>query len=322
MTRGFWLACVVLVFPLSAKAAVPVAIRFADGLQLINKDAVRRVVEIELRNKVTSSEPGSGVTTVDVAPVEQSRVRIAIDDAVTGKTVTRTIDVLAMGKNGSSRLLGVAIVELLSASWAEVRNNPKPEAVPVEPLATPEVRREVVDVVKARAEEHMQLSAMALVRGPYDSVGATLGAGVRYVPSLSRHLVVPLDVTFEHGSNTSALGRVGVSVIALDAGLAWQSSRKSFLRLGGGIRGGAARYAGAANDASVATARTIWAPWVGPFASASIAHVFGDTFMTELILEGGYALTPTRANVDQGDNVALRGPWVGLALAIGARIPQ
>lgn len=90
---------------------------------------MRRIVGIEL-----------AVEPVDVDTLGTTRVRasctrdatlLEVDDGVTGKLTSRRIDLEGTARVARSRLLALAIAELVSASWAELRLRPPSDAPPV-----------------------------------------------------------------------------------------------------------------------------------------------------------------------------------------------
>ncbi|MEZ0310237.1 MAG: hypothetical protein ACAI38_00590 [Myxococcota bacterium] len=308
-----------LLLAVPAAAAVPLVIEIDDGVAIADKAAVRKLVELNLHS---SSETASraGTTWVRVAPVTGSSfVRIDVDDPVTGKSLARTVDIFALGKAGASRLLATAIVELVSASWAELTTNPTPVAEPVGERAPLAARKDALAAVRTLDERWTQLAAFACAHGPFQNAGILVGGGVRVVPSIARRLALPIDIAFEHGGRDVTLGSIGVDVIGADVGLAYQRQWARWgLRAGAGGRGGVVRYRGNA-AAQEAVGDVVWAPWGGPMASVSVFFLPAARLATELIVDGGYAFTSTRAGVDRGPDIGLSGAWAGLSLAFGLR---
>ena len=300
-------------------AAVPLVIEIDDGVAIADKNAVRKLVDLNLHSS-SEAAARSGTTWVRVAPVTGSSfVRIDVDDPVTGKSVARTVDIFALGKAGASRLLATAIVELVSASWAELATNPTPIAEPIGERAPLEARKDALAAVHTLDERWTQVAVFACAHGPFDNAGVLMGGGVRVVPSIARGLALPIDVAFEHGSRAVTLGSISVDVIGADAGLAYQRQWSRWgLRAGAGGRGGVVRYGGNAGRAD-AVGDVVWAPWGGPMASVALFFLPTSRLATELILDGGYAFASARAGVDQGPDIGLTGPWAGLALAFGLR---
>lgn len=300
-------------------AAVPIIIEIDDAVAIADKAAVRKLVELNLHSS-SESLPREGTTWIRVRPVsEASFVRIDVDDAVTGKSVGRTVDIFALGKAGASRLLAVAIVELVSASWAELATNPTPVAQPVGERATVEARKDALQTVHSLDDRWTQVAVFGSAHGPFENAGVLIGGGLRVVPSVAKNLGIPIDLSYEHGSRDGTLGTIGVDVISGDAGVAYQRQWSRWgLRAGAGGRGGVVRYSGKAEDAG-AIGDVVWAPWGGPMASFSVFFLPTARIASELILDGGYAFTGTRAGVDGGPDIAIAGMWGGIALAFGLR---
>jgi hypothetical protein len=309
------------VFASPARAAEPIELRIDNDVPVVSNAGVRHIVELELHTTVSVDNPAL-TTRVHVShPAAGPLARIDVDDGVTNKTSSRTVDLQAMGEKGSTRLLAMAIVELVSASWSELETNPKPEAVAVGPQAPADVRRDVRTSLRERRAAWHEIAVIGTAQGPFHNIGPLFGGGLRYVPTLSGHIALPVDVTYAHGSNAASTGSVGIDVVSVDASLAWQIAWQPFgVRAGLGARGGAVRYDGQARNITITEGRTVWAPYVTPLATLSILGFLGSTFTAELIVEGGYASTPTKARVSGADDMSLSGAWVGGAVALGARV--
>lgn len=319
--RHAWLVAALLLAAPSLSAAVPVIVEIDDAVAIADKSTVRKLVELNLHGS-SESAPRQGATWIRVTPVTGSYVRIDVDDAVTGKSVARTIDIDALGKAGASRLLATAIVELVSASWAELTTNPAPVAPPVTERAPLEARQEALATVRTRHESWTQIALMGSAHGAFENAGLLMGGGLRVVPSIAKHLALPMNVIYEHGSRDVTLGSIGVDVISGDIGVAYQRQWGRFgIRAGGGGRAGVVRYGGNARS-EAAVGNVVWAPWGGPMAFISAFFLPVSRLTTELILDGGYALTAAKAGVDQGPDIGMAGPWAGISIAIGLRAEQ
>ena len=109
---------------------------------------VRRIVGIELGALLEDREPAGGAATTKGAS-DTTRVTVAcagplvelrVDDPLTGKGLTRPIDLSTSSATARSRLLAIAIAELVAASWTELESNPHPRVVPAGPPASTAAR--------------------------------------------------------------------------------------------------------------------------------------------------------------------------------------
>jgi hypothetical protein len=319
----FLLASLILVTlgaPAIVRAGAPVRVEFDDRVTLPSRDDVRHIVELELRAPL-SNRKAPDVTLVRVRPVADrpSQVEIVIDDPLTGKSLARTVDLLALGPGGSTRLLALAVIELITASWSELETNPRPIARPVGEAASGDDRRAALAAVYGRslAQRQVQIGAFGIVDGTFGGASILAGGGVRIVPALPHQLALPIDLLVEHGARGFDAGEVTIDVLAADVALAYrrQWSRLG-LRVGGGARGGAVRYSGRPSG-DLFEGSTIWVPWIGPLATVSGLVVPTRRLAIELIVTAGYAFAGTSARVIGTSEVSTVGPWVGAALCIG-----
>ena len=314
---GF-LAVAIVLHCSHAAAAPPVTLDFDEGVPLVRQDVVRHLVELELR--ASFREPTlKGTTRVQVRAAAGSQVRIEVNDEITGKSLARSIDLLALGPGGANRLLALAIIELVAASWAELETNPRPVATPVGLRSSPEERRDALATVRERGPRSLrtQVSGLATVDGFFAGTGPLFGGGIRVVPELPHQLALPIDLVAAHGQRSFSVGSVSIDAIRLDVGLAYRKTWSRFgLRAGAGVRGGLVRYAGSPSSSDT-LGDTLWAPWVAPMASVSGVFAPVRRLSLELIVDTGYAIAGTGARVNGGDQVFLSGAWIGAALSVG-----
>src|SRR5262249_22253661 len=130
--------------PARVRLVLPACETAFDGAELV------RVLRIELgadgvREVIVGEAEGTLATIkLDATPcsAEAREVTVAIDDAATGKNVRRALAVADVDAAARPRALGLAIAELLRASWAELEMPDQPKTpVPAEVLRAVRLRR-------------------------------------------------------------------------------------------------------------------------------------------------------------------------------------
>jgi hypothetical protein len=300
----------------------PLVVLEIDSGVEVAEDEVRRILAIELGALL--GDPSAAATDCTRVTVDRANalVRVRVDDPITGKSLARTIDLLGAAPKARSRLLALAIVELVSASWVELELNPQPKVPPVGPPTSPELRAAALAIVRHHARprpiDKTRLAAVGGVLGFFSGPGAIGGGGVQVGRDHARHLGWVADLQAHHGSAAVMLGRVSFDVLSASAALvAHLDWSRVTIRLGGGLRGGAAYLQGKPSDPRTARGGALWAPWVGPMVHASLGVTATRWLFFSVALEGGYVLTPVGGLVGGTPATALAGPWLGLQLGAG-----
>jgi hypothetical protein len=65
-------------------------------------------------------------------------------------------------------------------------------------------------------------------------------------------------------------------------------------------------------------ATTFTAPWLAWLAEVGLATPVGPRFVVELMVRGGYVLSPIGGRIAGDRAIAVQGPWIGAALSVGA----
>ena len=292
----------------------------------------RRIVGIELQADVTDPPVHDAtITRVEVACVDRL-VELRVTDPLTGKSLARRVALAAQPDKSRSRLLALAIAELVAASWSELETNPAP-AVPPETTAAPAeekdaarrsvvshvpppIRAQVAPVVTppARPNDRRDVFRLATVLGTrWFMVGSDplLGLGARATLDLDDGPEIMIDTLVEAGSVASTLGTIAVESWTLGAAL---SARRVVGRLmlhgGGGIRVGFAHFSGDPLSGN-AEGRTLSAPWGGPMLVCGGIFDLGRRFALSLDAELGYVALPARALAVGGPDARVEGAFLG-----------
>ncbi|MDF2696316.1 MAG: hypothetical protein K0S65_4699, partial [Labilithrix sp.] len=187
--------------------AVPVAVTI-DPCVEVRQAEVGHIVEIELRIRL--SPPSAEATRAEVT-CEGDALEIRVDDPITRKRLTRRVPVVALGSSTKARLLALAVVELVSASWTELETDAPPAVEPEGPKLAPVVLEEARKAVKSRSAAAPPRWRTALVGGlGYDSagLGVSWGGGARLRYHFTGSIGLASEVFAEGGARDELPGRI------------------------------------------------------------------------------------------------------------------
>ncbi|MEO0322991.1 MAG: hypothetical protein AAF447_08535 [Myxococcota bacterium] len=142
--------------------------------------AVRRIVSLELRGRL-ADEAETEVTRADADCGEGARIDLEVTDTLTGKVLRRSLDLGGEDPRARPRLLALGLVELVAASWTELRVTPSAPSAQRR-AAAPAQRAVALEVARERDPERRALRAGVLragggARWAADGLGQR-GAGV------------------------------------------------------------------------------------------------------------------------------------------------
>ncbi len=304
----------------------PLRLQF-DNCPDIDQATVGRVVTTELEAPLADERRDGAVTTAN-AQCTDARVRLTIDDPLTGKSTTRSLDLDDQPRRLRSRLLGLAISEAVLASWIELQLTPEPpSAQPA--VAPPETRREAAHIAERRlqaASPARSLASREIVAGPalrwFSSGLLTLGlsGGARHW--LDHHPLagVGLDLDASYGERSVPnVARASATSLSLAPCLLMRGAFGSnVVTAGAGWRVGAARLS--AEPASPRPGRAAWRGWTGPFLAVDFSVPLSDSLFLRASAESGYLLVPARGRVGSVGVIALDASWLGGLLSLGTKL--
>ncbi len=318
------------VWPSSARADQPDAQHplvqvDIDACTGASPEEVRRLLRIELGALLVDDAPSGEIVTRAAVSCAAHTVRLRVDDPITGKSLTREVELDESDVASRSRLIALAVAELVDASWTELESNPRPEVPPAgarPPPAAVEAARKVVQHRRPRqVDEDLGVTRMVVVvsrRAFFSESTAQWGGGMRLGRDQFTHVGWTADVLAEHGETEVSLGRVALDTLTLGGSLylfrRW--SRVTF-QLGAGLRLGAARLSGTPYASQYARAGSGVAPWGWPTAIAAIRLRPIGPLVVEASGELGYVVLPMSGNVAGRAEVTISGPWVGAQLGLG-----
>ncbi len=283
-----------------------------DSCAEVNVAEVGRVVAIELRASIVAGsdvlatttevsvgcrgpfyqvrvdEPESQEVVIDTV-VQRGYLELRVDDPITGKTLQRLIDVKNEPDAVRARLVGIAIGELVRASWIELLANPTPRVPPVEKATTPSLQRAVVE--RARPSVSTSLSPTC----GYTMYGAGLddsmwgcGLGMRASASLW-HVSAQADVGA--GDRNVPFGRVdSTAASAFAAGGVHANVGPTVLAAELGGRVGFLSITGDAAPLLPVVGGGLRGAWGGPAVRLSVDVFFTSWLGLRASAEAGYAL--------------------------------
>lgn len=292
--------------------------------------ALERVVQAELGSPiVVSVQPESSPSppSPDVARVHVSctgtATELEVQDPVTGKKLSRHVEIPPDLAAARARVLGLSIAELVAASWIELSARRAPPVRAVEATAPRDTQSAALSAAKrnlATTGPGFELVGRAEARhfthDDFTAFGGALDAS--WLPRSWLALVFEVDAAA--GSHVVSLGNVHefLGSLALEPRLRSSFGPWSF-EAGAGMRVGLAHLSGAANLelTPVPEQRSATLPWAGPVVAlgASVRAVGPLAFSA--VLEGGLASYRAEARVAGQGEFEIAGPWLGLGLGIG-----
>ncbi|MEO7092616.1 MAG: hypothetical protein ABI175_05145 [Polyangiales bacterium] len=296
---------------------------------------VKKIVGVELGALlVDETRPiAGGVDPRDVTVVAVSctgkTIALRVDDPITGKSLERSIDLTAEVPNARARLVALAIVELVSASWTELEANPAPKVPAVTATASPGAK----DAAKGSVRTHLHASiapssslrVLAIVgthiffprSGPSTSLGLRLGGDRGWLGFLGWSA----DMQADHASVPVALGAVALDTVSASFALtAFERLGAITVRGGLGVRLGAARITGETSDSARIEGSSIAGFFAAPHAVASVSLSPWGPLVIEAAAEGGMVVAPVRGHIAGERDVGVAGGFFGATLGVGAAL--
>ncbi len=281
----------------------------------------QRLFALELGTSVPGAVQSDteDATKID-ATCDGNLVVLRVRDPLTGKELTRRI---SLGRKGRERLLALAVMELVVASWIELETTPKP-AVPAADSRAPDAsKRRARTIAKRRLprrerERTAWVTTVALGTVSTGSAGLAAGGGIRVAYDGASGFGWAADMVAVRSSEDVALGTVAVRAVTGSASAHWHTALGPVrMRAGVGARLAAVTMTGTPSDPDVATGDQLegWAG--GPFARLSATVRPVDNLTVGASIEPGYYVLPVRGTVDGVEETTIDGAWMSAHLAVG-----
>ena len=305
-----------------APAASAIRLRLDDCPDL-DAATIEALVGLEL-SETPAPAPGAPAPAVS-AICADGLVVIEVDDPVTHKSLSRAIDPSASPAPARSRLLALAIVELIHASWTELTFNPEPR-VPAASTGTATTitttarsgRGSLAAMVRAlrvrpvRRFRLLGMGASEVFPGDVTRFGGGLRIGWD-----GRRLGWSLDVVMHHGDRDESAGNVTIDSVSADVAAFYRVLPETpTLRVGLGLRGGVAELVGTPAMPFDFRGGQVTGPFAGPLGVLSLSAPVGRVII-EATVSGGWLPVSVRAQVDGGSDTRVGGGWLGLRLGVG-----
>ncbi len=292
---------------------------------------LERVVQAELGSAIAvSAEPeieAPQTPRADVARVrvtcEDALIELEVQDPVTGKKLSRHLQIPPDLAAARARVLGLSIAELVAASWIELSGTRDSPVRIVEATAPRDARSAALTAAKrglATNGRGYELTGFASARAWTRDDFTTFGGALAFSWLPRAWLALALDADAGAGTHAVSLGRVHAFLgsAALCPRLRYTLRRWS-LEAGVGMRVGLAHFSGVANAAlmPVPEEHRATLPWAGPLLAlgASVRPV--GAFTLDAVLEGGLVSYRAEARVAGQGEFEIAGPWLGLNLGLG-----
>lgn len=284
---------------------------------------VRRGLEIELDALLVEARDGAAVDITRVRiTCEGSLVRIAVDDRLSGKLLSRRIDLARESPASRPRLLALSVVELVTASWLELRM--RSSTTPAfDARASDDARRTAAASVSRRvplpaAPDGWWWAMSGVGRRFSQPFPQTLGLAIAAERPVWHGLSLRGDLGLDVGSDEVSLGRVRAllassglaAVVTLELG-------RVGLQAGAGVRGGAVQLAGTpAAGAIGVVAESPIRTWGGPFITLATRVRVASSIAAHVGVESGIVAWSVAGLAGGRPETSLDGAWVAVVAGI------
>lgn len=287
-------------------AASPVEV-VADPCVGVSSAEVQRIATVELS--------GSHLSPASIGvhlSCHDDTVEVRVDDAITRKSLLRSIDLRPLAESTRARYVALAIAELVAASWSELLL-PKPR---VRPAGLEPSKAEQAAAVEALPTHRFKLVAAAMGRAYPRPRLLLAGASLRLLYTAPGQLGLAFDFAGAHGSSSVDAGTVQADLLDGAAFLTWAAPQR-FLgaTAGAGVRAGGARLQGTPSDAERFRGSSIAGAIAGPCAMGQLS-LGGRGVAATLGLELGVPMWRLHGSVAGETVFRMEGLWLSTSLGV------
>jgi hypothetical protein len=309
-------------FPRGARAqeAHPPVALDVEACADVDTPEVRRLVPIELGAALVDGGVADAreTTRATVSCVENQpmQVRLEVRDPTTGKLLDRAITLAGVPKADQARLVSIAVVELVAASWGELRHDSESVPRAVGATASPATRDLALTSAQSREREPAQPRWRVFVVGSARHFAAlprlVPGGGVSVQHTTRWGFALGADVLAEGGVQPTLLGEVDSLLVSLGLlGLVRAGIGPLTLESGAGARLGYAQLVGRNSAVPSMPVRTgsVSGPWWGP--TVVLRGLVTPTRRFVVVIGGelGYATAGALGRVEGAPDIGVRGVW-------------
>jgi hypothetical protein len=299
--------------PAHADEGIDVTLEVAPCVRA-DSQRVRRLFELELGTSHAESAAAASGARVAIR-CDGDLVVLTVYDPVTGKSLSRAID--PGPPAGRDRLIALAVLELLVASWVELEATPEPVGRPASDASSEAARSSARAIVRRRIPGPRWRTSVLAVGGTRLADELHHGGGLRLTRSSSAGWGYSVDLTGRRA--TAELEPGDVTISSLEVSLALLRYRRTgavALLAGAGLRGALVSLDGASGRADVVAGE------VTGFAGGPLARIGIELFPVAdvtvgVTAEGGIHLLEVRGQVDGRDQTGARGVWAAANLEVG-----
>ncbi len=223
-----------------------------------------RVARVELGEFLVDA-PASDVTRV-VVSCDGVTANLRVDDPITGKALERRLDISSLPIPSRARGIGLAVAELVLASWVELELSPtqtSPDAT-----ATAQSRHAAAEVVRRHAPDERRdavrqpVRVVAMLGQGWLSSGVTMRSASARFAYRRGALGLHFDTDLAQGTQNVSLGEINTLTIAGGPRVTGAIRIDGLsLEAGVGLLAGAARLSGMSAENINAAESSFWAPW-------------------------------------------------------------
>ncbi len=319
-----WVGAVALVLaiaPAAARADGAGAVSLAvDPCVAVDGELVTRLFQVELGSALAPRSDDPATTRVEIGCAGEL-VELRVHDAVTGKSLTRRI--AAGPATGRERLMALAEMELLVASWVELEATPAAVRRSADSTAGSAARDSARAMVRRRlpvmAASRWTTTATMVATSSWSGL-SHWGGGARLVRDHVDGYGWGVDIAATTARAELSLGNVSVGAVGGAAELHLHRGRGRVRGRGGvGLRLALVSMSGDSDGRDDVLGRHLAGVVGGPLARAEIEVEVGADIVLATALEAGYHLLAMRGLVDGSPEADVDGLWLAGSIYGGWR---
>lgn len=306
----------------SASAQRPtIDVTLEVGCGDLDETIVRRVLEVELGEyaQLDAEDPEAQVAVSCATPI----FVLTLTEAASDRRLARELEIDAV--SGRSRLVALAISELIAASWIVTERRAEPVVVvpplppAVETVTEPAATEEVAAPVDVIQPAPIGIRIFGLGRISGEPIHFSGGGGVGFDAELLEPVAFSLDAQVTRGRVETTPGAVDLTAITLGAFIAIRAPfDRSHADIGLGVRGGAGVLEGRASEATAG--QVVVGPVVSVAANTLLSlHLVGTAY-AHVGLELGWTVVGVTGTLATTGETLARLGGAYIALGVGFEI--